>query len=122
MRNWPSENFSAPTKNPETGVQLSETQKEFLKNAVNILNSNPEIAENVQRGFEENLDSALQNPEKIKELLNAIDKNMHEQIQAIATQVESGKIYANEGKNLAKNEITKATQTKLTAIKRVQES
>lgn len=47
---------------------------------------------------------------------------MHEQIQAIATQVESGKIYANEGKNLAKNEITKATQTKLTAIKRVQES
>lgn len=86
-------------------MQLSKTQKEFLKNAVNILNSNPKIAENVRRGFKETLDWALQNPKIFQKLLEFIDQNMHKQIRAIATRVENGEIYAGEGKDLAKNAI-----------------
>lgn len=96
MRNSPSENFGIQEKSQEISVNLSELQKEFLQNALNILRSSPETEENIKNHFEENLNSALQNPENFQKILNSIDNNLHKQIEKISAQVENGEIYAEE--------------------------
>lgn len=118
MENHISENLSAAQKPKEEAVKLSETQKEFLNKALDILDKNPDIAEKVNNDFQKNLDWILQNPDKFKELLNAIDANMHAKINEISHQVDAWEIYASEWKKEAKEIVVTATNTKLEAVKK----
>lgn len=120
MRNTIGENFSQ-NEHKETGVQLSDSQKEFLNRALSMLNDNPEVGASVKNDFDANLNDALKNPETFQQLLEKIDTDMHAKINAIAVQVQAGEIYAEDGKNAAKNIIISATRTKLDAVQREQE-
>lgn len=102
-------------------MQLSEQQKEFLNRAMSILNDNPEVGASVVNNFRDNLDTILKNPETFQKLLEKIDTDMHAKIEAISAQVKAGEIYAEDGKNAAKNIIISATRTKLDAVQREQE-
>lgn len=94
VNNALGENFNAPKHTPDNIKNLSEELQNFIANAVNEIQKNPETAKKVQEDFDSMAQNAIEkDPEA---LIDTIDKDMHTKIESFVNQVKNGEIYAEE--------------------------